>query len=205
MPFNPSLPKSLIFLTCLILCFFPNTAIYLLRLPFSRPLPASAPTPSCPPSPTITMSSTVWSQKTFNLPPSSRGCHLVTPHITRELSSSVSQIRVGILHLFIQHTSCGLSLNENYDDDVRTDMADALDRLAPEDKPGDGRKMYRHSAEGRDDMPAHIKASLVGSSVSVPITDGELNLGTWQGIWYLEFRNGKQSRRVVATVQGEKM
>ena len=80
-------------------------------------------------------------------------------------------------------------------------MTDALDRLAPEDRKG---TLYRHSAEGLDDMPAHIKSALVGASVSVPITNGKLNTGTWQGIWYLEFREGRQARKVVATVQGEK-
>jgi len=80
-------------------------------------------------------------------------------------------------------------------------MSDALDRLAPEDKKGN---LYRHSAEGLDDMPAHIKSSLMGASVSVPITNGKLATGTWQGIWYLEFRSSKHSRKVVATIQGEK-
>lgn len=84
----------------------------------------------------------------------------------------------------------------------REDMSDALDRLAPEDKKG---TLYRHSAEGLDDMPAHIKSALVGASVSVPITNGKMNTGTWQGIWYLEFRQSRHSRKVVATLQGEKM
>jgi len=83
----------------------------------------------------------------------------------------------------------------------REDMSDALDRIAPEDRKGN---LYRHSAEGLDDMPAHIKSALIGASVSVPITDGKLNTGTWQGIWYLEFRAGKHTRKVVATIQGEK-
>ena len=92
-------------------------------------------------------------------------------------------------------------MNENWDEEVREDMSDALDRLAPQDKAG---KLYRHAAEGLDDMPAHIKSSLVGSSVTVPITDGKLTTGTWQGIWYLEFRQARHSRKVVATIQGEK-
>jgi len=93
-------------------------------------------------------------------------------------------------------------MNENWDEDVRTDMSDALDRIAPEDSRG--KNLYRHSAEGLDDMPAHIKSSLVGSSVTIPITDGDLATGTWQGIWYMEFRAGRHSRKVVATIQGEK-
>ncbi|RMY42422.1 hypothetical protein D0864_12685, partial [Hortaea werneckii] len=113
----------------------------------------------------------------------------------------IKNYKVGLLHLFVQHTSCGLSLNENFDEDVRDDMTDALDRVAPEDRKGN---MYRHSAEGLDDMPAHIKSVLVGPSITVPITNGRLNTGTWQGIYYLEFRASKHSRKVVATIQGEK-
>jgi len=144
---------------------------------------------------------TTWHQTTLNLPSvSGRGCHLVTSHIT-EAVPEIKQFRVGILHLFVQHTSCALGLNENWDDDVRADMRDALERVVPEGGKG---WSYRHSCEGPDDMPAHIKAALVGSSVSVPITNGRLNLGTWQGIWYYEFRDGRQSRRLVATIQGEK-
>lgn len=113
----------------------------------------------------------------------------------------IRDYKVGLLNLFVQHTSCALSLNENWDSEVREDMSDALDRLAPEDHKG---TLYRHSAEGPDDMPAHIKSALVGASVTIPITNGKLNTGTWQGIWYLEFRASKHSRRVVATIQGEK-
>jgi len=94
-------------------------------------------------------------------------------------------------------------MNENWDDDVRADMSDALDRIVPEDRAGKG--MYRHSAEGSDDMPAHVKSALIGSSVSIPIRDGKLATGTWQGIWYLEFRDAKHSRKVVATINGERI
>jgi thiamine phosphate synthase YjbQ (UPF0047 family) len=119
------------------------------------------------------------------------------------------------LHLFVQHTSCALSMNENWDSDVRKDMSDALDRIVPDDPEGG----YRHDAEGKDDMPvsfltvifwmglmmqAHVKAALVGSSVSVPIQDGKLAVGTWQGIWYLEFRTARHARSLVATIHGEK-
>ncbi|KAJ6787635.1 hypothetical protein PWT90_06621 [Aphanocladium album] len=143
-----------------------------------------------------------WTQKHFTLPAKSRGSYLITDHVL----SSVPEIRnykVGLLNLFIQHTSCALSLNENFDSDVRADMSDALDRIAPEAGPK-GEALYRHDAEGPDDMPAHIKSALVGASLTIPIKDGKLQTGTWQGIWHLEFRASKHQRRVVATIQGEK-
>ncbi|KAL7274795.1 hypothetical protein RUND412_002294 [Rhizina undulata] len=143
---------------------------------------------------------TAWFQKTIKLPSRSRGCYLITSEITSALPE-ISNYRVGLLTLFIQHTSCALSLNENWDSDVRLDMADALDRIVVEDKKHEG--IYRHDAEGSDDMPAHIKSALVGATVTIPITDGRLNTGTWQGIWYLEFRRSKHTRNVVATIQGE--
>lgn len=93
-------------------------------------------------------------------------------------------------------------MNENFDSDVRADMSDSLDRIVVEDKAGKG--IYRHDAEGSDDMPAHIKCSMIGASVSIPISQGRLATGTWQGIWFLEFRNGKQRRKILATIQGEK-
>ncbi|KAI9781099.1 MAG: hypothetical protein M1816_002570 [Peltula sp. TS41687] len=139
-----------------------------------------------------------WTQKTITLSRKSRGCHLITDQILREIPE-IKNYKVGLLHLFMQHTSCALSVNENWDKDVQVDMNDALNRLVPEDK-----KMYRHSAEGSDDMPAHIKTALVGPSITIPITNGQLNLGTWQGIWLLEFRTAPHSRNVVATIQGEK-
>ncbi|CZT21293.1 probable protein yjbQ [Ramularia collo-cygni] len=143
--------------------------------------------------------SSSWTQKTFTLPAKSRGSYLITDEVIKAVPE-IKNYKVGILHLFIQHTSCALSLNENCDPDVRHDMSNALDRLAPEDPQG---KLYEHADEGLDDMPAHIKSSLMGASVSVPITEGRLATGTWQGIWYLEFRASKMARRVVATVQGE--
>ncbi|CAK7263445.1 hypothetical protein SEPCBS119000_000494 [Sporothrix epigloea] len=143
-----------------------------------------------------------WYQKNFSLPARSRGSYLVTDLIVRELPA-IRDYKVGLLNLFIQHTSCALSLNENWDADVRADMSDALDRIAPEAGPK-GEALYRHDAEGADDMPAHIKSALVGASVTIPIKDGKLATGTWQGIWYLEFRAHKHSRHIVATIQGEK-
>jgi secondary thiamine-phosphate synthase enzyme len=145
--------------------------------------------------------SSSWFQKTLTLPARSRGSYLITDSVVSQLPE-IKQYRVGILHLFIQHTSAALSMNENWDDDVRADMSDALDRIVPEDKRGN---LYRHSAEGSDDMPAHIKSALIGSSVSIPISNGRLATGTWQGIWYLEFRAAKHTRKVVATLQGEKI
>jgi secondary thiamine-phosphate synthase enzyme len=164
----------------------------------------------------------MWFQKQFGLPPHSRGSYLITDHVLKELPE-IKNYKVGILHLFVQHTSCALSLNENWDSDVRADMSDALDRIAPDAGPK-GEALYRHDAEGADDMPAHIKSALIGASVTIPIKDGKLvrvswppgtreiscidddlqATGTWQGIWYLEFRTSKHSRRVVATIQGEK-
>ncbi|KAI9860932.1 MAG: hypothetical protein M1813_005611 [Trichoglossum hirsutum] len=141
-----------------------------------------------------------WFQKTIHLPARSRGSYLITDTIEQNLPE-LRAYKIGLLNLFVQHTSCALTLNENWDDDVRADMSDALDRIAPEDRKGN---LYRHSAEGPDDMPAHIKSALIGASVTIPIRDGKLATGTWQGIWYLEFRAAKHSRKVVATIQGEK-
>jgi secondary thiamine-phosphate synthase enzyme len=104
--------------------------------------------------------------------------------MTDEIVAEIPEIKnykVGLLTLFIQHTSCALSLNENWDSDVRADMSDALDRIVPYDK-GGREGLYRHDAEGEDDMPAHVKSALVGASVTVPITNGRLALGTWQGM-----------------------
>ncbi|KZF20171.1 UPF0047 domain protein [Xylona heveae TC161] len=141
-----------------------------------------------------------WVQKQFTLSPKSRGSYLIDDQVLAAVPE-IRNYKVGLLNLFIQHTSCALSLNENWDEEVREDMSDALDRIAPEDRKGN---LYRHSAEGLDDMPAHIKSALIGASVTVPIKDGKLATGTWQGIWYLEFRAHRHSRKVVATLQGEK-
>ena len=130
-------------------------------------------------------------QMTFHLPPYPRGFHLVTHHVEAALPELPA---VGLLHLFIQHTSAGLTLNENADPTVRSDFAASFDELGPARAP-----YYEHTLEGPDDMPAHIKAALVGSSVSVPVTQGRLSLGTWQGIYLCEFRNRGGARRLVAT------
>ena len=131
----------------------------------------------------------------FSLQPRQRGFHL----ITREIVSQLPELpQTGLLHLFIKHTSAALTLNENADPDVRHDMAAILDHVVKEKEP-----YYEHTLEGSDDMPAHAKASLIGPSITVPITDGYLNLGTWQGIYLCEFRNHGGARWLVATVMGE--
>ncbi|KAK3295668.1 uncharacterized protein B0H64DRAFT_424332 [Chaetomium fimeti] len=144
----------------------------------------------------------MWSQKQFTLPARARGSYLITDTVVRELPE-LRSYKVGLLNLFIQHTSCALSLNENWDEDVRADMSDTLDKIVPEAGPN-GEALYRHDAEGPDDLPAHVKSALIGASVTIPIKDGKLATGTWQGIWYLEFRASKHTRKIVATIQGEK-
>ena len=133
-------------------------------------------------------------QTTFHLPTYPRGFHLVTHHVEAALPPLP---QIGLLHLFIQHTSAGLTLNENADPTVRSDFAASFDELVRENEP-----YYQHTLEGPDDMPAHIKASLVGSSVSVPISQGRLNIGTWQGIYLCEFRDRGGARTLVATILG---
>lgn len=138
-----------------------------------------------------------WIQKQIALQPKPRGFHLVTREIVQQLAE-LTQIRMGLMHVFIQHTSAALTLNENADPTVRADMEAHFNKYVPEDAP-----YYQHDYEGSDDMPAHIKASLLGSSVSIPITDGRLNLGTWQGIYLCEHRDHGGTRRLVVTIQGE--
>jgi secondary thiamine-phosphate synthase enzyme len=137
-----------------------------------------------------------WTQKTIALRPFPRGCHLITADVLRAVPE-IEQLEVGMLHVFVQHTSASLTLNENADPDVRVDLESSLDAIAPEDFP------YEHTIEGRDDMPAHVKASLMGSSLIIPISDGRPALGTWQGIYFCEHRNHGGSRRLVVTLQGQ--
>ncbi len=139
---------------------------------------------------------TRWVQKEIVLPRYSRGCHLVTEHVLSELPE-LRQCLVGILHVFIQHTSASITINENADPDVPRDLAMALDRLAPETWP------YRHTCEGPDDMPAHVKAALTGSSISIPVSNGRLLVGTWQGVYLCEHRNDGGRRRLIVTLQGQ--
>lgn len=139
-----------------------------------------------------------WFQKEIRLPPKSRGFHLVTREIVEQVPE-IGRFAVGLAHIFIQHTSASLAINENADPTVRGDMERHFNQLAPENAP-----YYVHTAEGPDDMPAHIKAVLLGSSVTIPITNGRLNLGTWQGIYLCEHRNRGGGRKLVVTLQGEK-
>lgn len=132
-------------------------------------------------------------QTEFSLSPKRRGCHLITGEILSQLPKPLPD--AGMLNLFVKHTSCALSINENADPDVRTDMANILDHLVPENQP-----YYDHTMEGSDDMPAHAKSSLLGVSLSIPITNGRLNLGTWQGIYLCEFRDYGGPRKIVATI-----
>ena len=128
----------------------------------------------------------------FKLKSRNRGCHLVTSEV---LSALPPLPKCGILNLFIKHTSAALSINENADPDVRHDLDAALNDIVKERKP-----YYLHTLEGDDDMPANIKASLIGSSLSIPITNGKLNMGIWQGIYLCEFRERASSRSIVATI-----
>ncbi len=137
-----------------------------------------------------------WIQRTVKLSPLPRGFHLITHEILAALPG-IGQIRTGLMHVFIQHTSASLSINENADPDVPLDLESSLSAIAPEDFP------HRHTCEGPDDMPAHVKSSLLGCSLSIPLTDGVPALGTWQGIYLCEHRNQAGSRRLVVTIFGE--
>ena len=131
-------------------------------------------------------------QKEMSLPNFRRGYHLITSLIEQELPGLPE---AGLLHILVKHTSAGISLNENADPSVRTDFELFMNKLVPEDHP-----VYTHTYEGSDDMPAHLKSSLIGAELTIPITRGKLNLGTWQGIYLCEFRNHGGSRRLVLTV-----
>ena len=137
----------------------------------------------------------MWQQIEITLAPRKRGCHLITEEIMRQLPELP---KVGLLNIFIKHTSAALTINENADPDVQIDLAAILDRLVKERE-----SYYRHTMEGDDDMPAHAKASMIGTSLTIPITDGRLNLGTWQGIYLCEFRNYGGFRKLVVTITGE--
>lgn len=134
-------------------------------------------------------------QTEFSLAAKCRGCHLVTHEVLDNLPKPLP--KMGMLNLFVKHTSCALNINENADPDVRTDMEKILNRMVKENEP-----YYDHTLEGADDMPAHAKSSLIGVSITIPITNGRLNLGTWQGIYLCEFRNYGGPRKIVATIYG---
>jgi secondary thiamine-phosphate synthase enzyme len=138
----------------------------------------------------------IWLQQEIQLSAKARGFHLITGEILRQLPQ-LKQIQTGLAHIFIQHTSASLTVNENADPTVRSDFEAVFNRLVPEGEP-----YYRHTLEGDDDLPAHIKASLLGPSVTLPVTDGAFNLGTWQGIYLCEHRDHGGSRRLLVTLQG---
>jgi secondary thiamine-phosphate synthase enzyme len=138
-----------------------------------------------------------WFQKEITLPPYGRGFHLITREIAGQLPE-LWNYKIGLAHIFVQHTSASLALNENADPDVRTDMESHFNEMVPENAP-----YYIHTAEGPDDMPAHIKAVLLGSSLTLPIKDGRFRLGTWQGIYLCEHRNHGGRRRLIVTLVGE--
>ena len=131
----------------------------------------------------------------IKLSPRKRGFHLITGEISSLLPTLPKK---GLLNLFIKHTSCALAINENADPDVRLDLETIFNKIVPENAP-----YYMHTLEGSDDMPAHAKSVIIGTSLSIPITNGRLNLGTWQGIYLCEFRNYGGARRIVATIIGE--
>lgn len=139
----------------------------------------------------------MWLQKQISLRPHTRGFHLITEEIVRQLPE-LKNFKMGLVHIFMQHTSASLTLNEDADPTVRQDFEDYFNQLVPENVPH-----YRHQNEGSDDLPAHLKSSLLGNSLTIPITNGQLNMGTWQGIYLCEYRNQAESRRLVLTVNGE--
>lgn len=135
-------------------------------------------------------------QREITLPPRRRGFHLIT-HLVTDAIPELSKIETGMLQVFIKHTSAGLTINENADPTVRLDFESHFNLMVPENAP-----YYEHDSEGSDDMPAHLKASLLGSSVLIPVTRGRLNLGIWQGIYLCEHRNAGGSRELVITLWG---
>ena len=137
-----------------------------------------------------------WIQKEIQLPAKSRGFHLITPEILSQMPE-IASIKTGLAHIHIKHTSAGLTLNENADPSVRRDFESHFNRMVPEDT-----SLFEHNLEGSDDMTSHIKSSILGHSITIPVTDGRFNLGIWQGIYLCEHRNRAHSRNLVVTVMG---
>ena len=137
-------------------------------------------------------------QQTIHLKAKSRGFHLIDREIAQTLNEKIATINIGTLNLFLKHTSASLALGENYEKEVRDDLESFFNDVVNEDKP-----YYTHTYEGKDDMPAHIKSVMIGASLTIPITNGQLNLGMWQGIYLNEHRNHAGSRELVGTVMGE--
>ena len=139
----------------------------------------------------------MWIQKEITLQPKNRGYHLITDELIAKFPE-IKKINVGILTIFIKHTSASLTINENADFTVRNDFESHFNHMVPENAP-----YYQHTFEGSDDMPAHLKASILGSTISIPITNGNLNFGTWQGIYLCEHRNNKSRRNIILTLNGK--
>ncbi len=137
----------------------------------------------------------MWYQTELTLPEFRRGFHLITDHV-RQALPQLKDVEIGLLHVHIMHTSASLTINENADPDVQTDLEMAMNKIAREDFP------YVHTMEGSDDMPAHVKAALIGTSLTVPVREGKLLLGTWQGLYLCEHRNHGGRRRLILTLQG---
>ena len=138
-----------------------------------------------------------WIQKEIGLPAHPRGFHIITHYIERELEE-LQKIKIGMAHLFIKHTSASLTINEDADPTVREDFESHFNATIPENAP-----YYRHTFEGSDDMPAHLKSSIIGCSLSIPITKGRFNLGTWQGVYLCEHRDNGGPRKIIATIFGD--
>ncbi|WDE96954.1 secondary thiamine-phosphate synthase enzyme YjbQ [Lentisphaera profundi] len=139
----------------------------------------------------------MWKQQTIRLGAKARGFYLITREIEQELEG-LDQYRIGVLHIFIQHSSASLTINENADPTVRVDFESHFNKMVPENAP-----YYLHTCEGPDDMPAHLKSSILGSSLSIPIKNGRLALGTWQGIYLCEHRDYASGRSLVLTLNGD--
>lgn len=138
-----------------------------------------------------------WYQKEIKLKPRNRGFHLITNEIVNDVPE-IQKIKTGLVHLLLKHTSASLALNENFDPDVRKDLESFFNHTVKENEP-----YYLHTSEGSDDMPAHIKSTIIGSEITLPVTNGKLNLGTWQGIYLCEHRDYGGARKLLVTVFGE--
>ena len=137
-------------------------------------------------------------QKKIHLGSRKKGCYQITDQILKEISDDIKKIQCGTVNLFLMHTSAALTVLESYDPSVMTDLSNSLDRIAPEGN------FYKHTDEGPDDAPSHIKCALIGPSITIPITNGSLNMGTWQGIILCEYRTAMKSREILATISGIK-
>ena len=137
-------------------------------------------------------------QKTVHLGSRKKGCYIITDDILNEISKDLKQITCGTVNLFLMHTSAAITVLESYDPSVMKDLSNSLDRIAPEGN------FYLHTDEGPDDAPSHIKCALIGPSITIPVTDGKLNMGTWQGVILCEFRTAMKSRDILVTISGMK-